>query len=127
MCYSIPALLNFPQLTFGIEIDKTYPMTARICNMEGHTEVLQEAFSSLAGRSGGLQVQTKEGTLVTLNKDLLLLFSPVLRSLPSSSLVVDSMLMLPDISLTAVLALTALLTRGTSRFDYILVTLLCYT
>ena len=89
-------------------------MTSTLCDMEGHAVVLQEAFASLTGRAGGLQVQTKEGTLVTLNRDLLLLFSPVLRSLLSSSMS-DCLLVLPGIPLTALLALTALLTRGGSR------------
>ena len=85
-----------------------------LCDMEGHAVVLQEAFATLTGRAGGLQVQTKEGTLVTLNRDLLLLFSPVLRSLLSSPMT-DCLLVLPGIPLTALLALTALLTRGGSR------------
>ena len=92
-------------------------MTSTMCDMEGHAVVLQEAFASLTGRAGGLQVQTKEGTLVTLNRDLLLLFSPVLRSLlsSSSSSMTDCLLVLPGIPLTALLALTALLTRGGSK------------
>ena len=105
-----------PQLTLVTRSSKTCIMAATLLSdMEGHAVVLQEAFASLTGRAGGLQVQTKEGTLVTLNRDLLLLFSPVLRGLLSSSSLTDCLLVLPGISLTALLALAALLTRGKSR------------
>ena len=112
--YSFFQIIEKPQLTLVTRSNKTCLMAATLSDMEGHAVVLQEAFASLTGRAGGLQVQTKEGTLVTLNRDLLLLFSPVLRGLLSSSSLTDCLLVLPGISLghRAVLCKTCYIKRN---------------
>ena len=102
------------QLTFGIGSIKTHHMSSRLFNMERHVEVLQEAFVNLTSRVANLKVQTKEGFLVTLNKDLLLFFSPVLRPLLSSS-TTECLLVLPDIPRKALLDLADLLCIGGCR------------
>ena len=102
------------QLTFGIGSIKTHHMSSRLFNMERHVEVLQEAFVDLTSRVANLKVQTKEGFLVTLNKDLLLFFSPVLRPLLSSS-TTECLLVLPDIPRKALLDLADLLCIGGCR------------
>ena len=80
----------------------------------GHHTMLNEAFANIRAGKSNIQVVTREDHSVNLKKDLLLLFSPFLRSLlsslpPSSS----PLLILPSSSLPSLLALETLLATGT--------------
>jgi len=77
------------------------------------TSTLGEAFTSVVTENHGIQVKVMEGVVVTVNRDLLLLYSPFLRSALSSSPFPD-LLFLPNTSLTSLLALTSLLSTGTT-------------
>ena len=72
------------------------------------TSTLGEAFTSLVAENHGIQVKVKEGLVVTVNRNLLLLYSPFLRSTLSSSPSSD-ILLLPTTPLNHLLALTSLL------------------
>ena len=88
-------------------------------------EVLEDAFNHL-GKSpshGKVILLTKDGADISINLDLLTLFSPFLRSLLSSwsrdSYQVDAIPVLilpPDISAEVVLKINSLLTNGEAKF-----------
>merc|ERR1719209_2483423 len=82
-----------------------------------HVQVLEEAFSQVVSSRETLKVSTKGGIVLSVNKTLMLLHSPLLRSLSSSStnsLASSSLLILPDTLPSALLAVEQLLERGTS-------------
>ena len=86
--------------------------------------MLNEAFETFASGGERLQVQTKEGVVVNLNTSVLLLFSPFLREV----LAVDrqpskALLILPSVSLPALLAISNLLTTGSTNLDISLIEL----
>ena len=56
--YSFFQIIEKSQLTLVTRSNKTCLMATTLSYMEGHAVVLQEAFASLTGRAGGLQVQT---------------------------------------------------------------------
>ena len=76
-----------------------------------HLSLMSQALSSLLARGSSLQVVTALGPrhVLTLNRELLLLHSPFLRSLLSSSS--SSSLFLPDTLPPALLSLEQLLER----------------
>ena len=79
----------------------------------GHAANLQEALTTLATKGTTVTVTTREGATLCLNLDLLLLYSPLLRSLHSSLPFASSpRLLLPSASLPSLLALQSLLTSG---------------
>lgn len=79
----------------------------------GHAANLQEALTTLATKGTTVTVTTREGADLCLNLDLLLLYSPLLRSLHSSLPFASSpRLLLPSASLPSLLALQSLLTSG---------------
>ena len=88
-------------------------------------EVLEEAFNHI-GKSpshGKVLLLTKDGADISINMDLLTLFSPFLRSLLSSwsrdSFQVDAIPVLilpPDISAEVVLKINSLLMNGAAKF-----------
>ena len=105
-----------------------------------HFQVLEEAFGQVFSmyHSGGLsdtvlilsftfsiqvvssretlKVSTKGGIVLSLNKPLMLLHSPLLRSLSSTSMALSAstLVILPDSLPSALLAVEQLLERGTS-------------
>ena len=92
-----------------------------MATMEGnHRLMLKEAFETFASGDERLHVQTKEGVVVNINTSVLLLFSPFLREVllpfdhqPSS----EVLLILPSVTLPALLAISNLLTTGSTNLD----------
>ena len=88
-----------------------------------HRLMLKEAFETFALADERLQVQTKEGIVVSINTSVLI-FSPFLRQVlalvrqPS-----EALLILPSVSLHALLAITSLLTTGLTDHDVSLIEL----
>lgn len=82
-----------------------------------HVQVLEEAFSQVVSSRETLKVSTKGGIVLSLNKSLMLLHSPLLRSISSStslSFSASSLVILPDSLPSALLAVEQLLERGSS-------------
>ena len=85
---------------------------------EKHRLMLDKAFESFASSDQRLQVQTMEGVVVKMNINVLLLFSPFLRELlmqagdPS-----ESLLILPNVTCSALLAMSNLITSGKTNLD----------
>ena len=82
-----------------------------------HVQVLEEAFSQVVSSRETLKVSTKGGIVLSLNKPLMLLHSPLLRSISSStslSFSASSLVILPDSLPSALLAVEQLLERGSS-------------
>ena len=92
--------------------------------MESHKLMLTEAFETFASGEERVKVQTKEGIVVNINTSVLL-FSPFLRDVlllglqrPS-----ETLLILPSVSLSALLAIANLLTTGLTNVDVSLIEL----
>ena len=92
--------------------------------MESHKLMLTEAFETFASGEERVKVQTKEGIVVNINTSVLL-FSPFLRDIlplclqrPS-----EALLILPSVSLQALLAIANLLTTGFTNVDVSLIEL----
>ena len=92
--------------------------------MESHKLMLTEAFEAFASGEERVKVQTKEGIVVNINTSVLL-FSPFLRDIlplclqrPS-----EALLILPSVSLQALLAIANLLTTGFTNVDVSLIEL----
>lgn len=86
----------------------------------GHAANLQEALTTLATKGTTVTVTTREGATLCLNLDLLLLYSPLLRSLHSSLPFASSpRLLLPSASLPSLLALQSLLTSGRAGMEVV--------
>ena len=80
--------------------------------------MLNEAFETFASGEERLQVQTKEGVVVNINTSVLLLFSPFLREvLPLDRQPSKALLILPSVSLPALLAISNLITTGSTNLD----------
>ena len=79
---------------------------------------LNEAFETFASVDERLKVQTKEGVVVNINTSVLLLFSPFFREVlalvrhPS-----EALLILPSVSVQALLAICNLITDGYTNLD----------
>ena len=92
--------------------------------MANHKVRLMEAFETFASGDERVQVQTMEGVVVNINTSVLL-FSPFLRDVlllglqrPS-----ETLLILPSVSLSALLAIANLLTTGLTNVDVSLIEL----
>ena len=82
-----------------------------------HLHSLSQAFSSFASQDSTITLATTKGARLCLNKDLLMFYSPLLRSLLSSlPLLTPPLLLLPDTSLASLLALESLLANGECCF-----------
>ena len=78
--------------------------------------ILSFTFLQVVSSRETLKVSTKGGIVLSLNKPLMLLHSPLLRSLFSTSLALSAstLVILPDSLPSALLAVEQLLERGTS-------------
>ena len=85
---------------------------------EKHRLMLDKAFESFASSDQRLQVQTMEGVVVKMNINVLLLFSPFLRELlMQSGDPSESLLILPNVTCSALLAMSNLITSGKTNLD----------
>ena len=80
-----------------------------------HEAALKAAFKSMIFNSSRVMMYSKDGQELSLNRDVLVFFSPILRSvLTSVPTSVTPTLFLPDVSTNAILMLGDILTTGKS-------------
>ena len=80
-----------------------------------HDAVLKLAFQTMISNPSRLLIHSKNGNELCLNKDVLVLFSPILRSVLSSVPACSTpTILLPDISTNVILKLGDILNSGKS-------------
>ena len=80
-----------------------------------HEAVLKSAFKTMVSNPSRVMVHSKDGNELSLNRDVLVLFSPILRSvLTSVPCCSTPTIFLPDVSTNVILKLSDIFNTGKS-------------